>query len=76
MRGLLESTKIRNRQGAVFRQGCEPDQTGSPSKMYDGVFNQSKMAYSSWVDCSGTVLVCMLFFLCKITGCNIIKEKL
>lgn len=29
--------------------------------MYVGVFNQSKMAYSSGVDCSGTVLVHNVF---------------
>lgn len=29
--------------------------------MYDGVFNQSKMAYSSGVDCKETVLVHNVF---------------
>lgn len=70
----VASTKILNKQGPVFKQGCEPDQTGSPWKMYE-VFNQSKMAYSSWVDCKGTLLVCM-FFLCMITGCSILNEEL
>lgn len=46
--------------GAVHKQGCGTDQTGSPSKMYV-VFNQSNVAYSSGVDCSGTVLVQNIF---------------
>lgn len=53
--------KTLNRQSAVLRRGCETDQTGSPSKMYAGVFNQSKMAFSSRVDCNGTVLVHNVF---------------
>lgn len=57
----VASRKTLNRQGAVLRQGCGTDQTGSPSKMYDGVFNQSKMAYSSGVDCNETVLVHNVF---------------